>query len=252
MRIRRLRLAGTILAAALFPIAALAHNPLGPTPHTPDLLGIYVGMPMQAAEDQLQKHSSEVYVMTNELPDDLNLTISNPETADITKAYLTQSPNDPPTVWMVTRDWSQSGGPGMTESVLLSALHAKYGHETMHKIQGDTRLYWIFDSNGHLLSHADPALMGCSGLDFVSKMHSPIGYGACDVMDTCAKHFFAITASYNAPPPNNPLIGNYHVVLVNLPYAVKACHVSADAMNAAANRARQEQLEKANANRPSF
>jgi hypothetical protein len=45
--------------------AALAQTPNGPTPQTPDLLGIYPGMPAAAARAQLQKRSSTINVMTN-------------------------------------------------------------------------------------------------------------------------------------------------------------------------------------------
>jgi hypothetical protein len=256
MRIKPTRFAVTALAVALFPLAAaaFAQNLLGPTPHTPDLLGIYIGMPMQEAEDQLQKHSSDVYVETASLPLDFSLTTSDPANSDTTTVYLTQSPNNPPAVWMVTRAWTYmpgGGGPGMTLTALMSALHEKYGQETMRKDQAGIWLYWIFDQNGRLLSRADPELTGCRGSDFVEIMHNGDAPNVGSMMPDCFNNFFAVTASLNASP-REPLVGAYHVELVNLPYAARAATVTANAKNAAANRAREERLKRANQNKPAF
>lgn len=234
------------LMALSVPLHAQQPPPV-PTPHTPDLLGVYPGMPMQAAEAQLQKHSSAVYVETNTLPVSFDLTISSPQSADITTVYVTQPPNDPPTVWMIQRNWGEPGGPGMTMASLLSALHAKYGQETMRKQHPDITLYWIFDRNGRLLSHADPALMNCSGGNFVvvvSNGNSPVG----GEFPVCYKGFFAVTANFNA----STVIKSYHVELVNLPYAARAATITANAKKAAADRARQQQIEKASRNKPTF
>jgi hypothetical protein len=256
MRRKPMRLAVTGLAVALFSFTAMGFAQDQPVniPHTPDLLGIYIGMPMQKAEDQLQKHSNDVYVETAALPLDFSLTTSDPANADITTVYLTQPPNNPPTVWMVTRAWTYmpSGkGPGMTMSALLSALHEKYGQETMRRDQAGIWLYWIFDQNGRLLSHADPALANCRGSDFVEIMHGGVAPNVSTLMETCFKNFFALTVSLNASP-RDTLIGGYHVELVNLPYAARAATVTSNAKNAAANRARQEQIKRANQNKPTF
>lgn len=235
------------LAAFSVPLCAQQEPPAVATPETPDLLGIYPGMPMQTAKVQLQKHSSDVYVDTNALPLNFSLTVSNPKSADITSVYVTQPPNDPPTVWMIQRNWTEPGGPGMTMAALISALRAKYGQETMRKQHPDITLYWIFDRNGRLLSHADPALMGCSGGNFIVYMHngdSPVG----GELPVCYKGFFAVTANFNA----STVLRAYHVELVNLPYAARAATITANAKKAAADRARQQQIERARGNKPTF
>jgi hypothetical protein len=64
-------------------------------------------------------------------------------------------------------------------------------------------------------------------------------------------NFFAVTASLNASP-REPLVDAYHVELVNLPYAARAATVTANAKNASADRAREEQIKRANQNKPVF
>ena len=83
--------------------AALAQTPNGPTPQTPDLLGIYPGMPAAAARAQLQKHSSTINVLTmGNPPNYLLLNIPDPMISESINVYLTQPPNDQ-AVWMMQR-----------------------------------------------------------------------------------------------------------------------------------------------------
>ena len=51
-----------LLVSVLACAFALHAQALPPTPHTPDLLGIYPGMPLNEAQATLQKHSSAAYV----------------------------------------------------------------------------------------------------------------------------------------------------------------------------------------------
>lgn len=256
MQIRSFRIPGIAVAVMLvFATAAFAQLPPPvPTPHTPDLLGIYPGMPMQAAVAQLQKQSSDVYVSIDR-PQGFSLSKSSPDSADIITARVTHPPDGPPAVWMVSRLWNRMNGGGaaaMTVSGLLSALHAKYGPETMRKNggSGSTTLYWIFDRNGKLLSHADPALMGCNPDAFATSVSGgPASFNPAQA--PCYKSFFAVTVQFVASP-GDPIINTYHLELVNLPYAVRAAMIAANAKKAAASRARQEQLQRAKQNVPKF
>jgi hypothetical protein len=253
MQIRLSQTVGIVLVAMLSVTAvAVAQDAAVPTPHTPDLLGIYPGMPMQAAVAQLQKQSSDVYVST--ASDGFSLTKDTPHTADVTIAKVTNPPNALPAVWMITRSWSHFSGPegSMTVSGLMAGLHAKYGQETMRKTgsNGQNALYWIFDRNGKLLAHADPALMNCSGEGYGPTVaEGTIGQPSTDV---CARSFFAVTAYFTDWPPGNQIVNAYSVELANVPYALQEAQKITDAKNAAANRAHQAQVQRANGNVPKF
>jgi hypothetical protein len=54
--------------------AALAQTPNGPTPQTPDLLGIYPGMPAAAARAQLQKRIQSYFTDQNPMSQNALLT----------------------------------------------------------------------------------------------------------------------------------------------------------------------------------
>ena len=103
-------------------------------PHSPDLLGLYAGMPYPAARAQLQTHSTTVQVAPGSDPSlSFNLHISDPKNPDMIDVYLTQPPNDS-SVWMVTRAWVYyplAGGAQIALSSLEEALRNKYGKETM-------------------------------------------------------------------------------------------------------------------------
>jgi hypothetical protein len=59
-----------------------------------------------------------------------------------------------------------------------------------------------------------------------------------------------VTAMLN--PGNAELVSAYTVELVNMPYAVQAATVTMNANKAAADQARQNELKKANQNKPTF
>jgi hypothetical protein len=107
--------------------AALAQTPNGSTPQTPDLLGIYPGMPAAAARAQLQKRSSAINVMTNTTGFGL---VPDPMMSESINVYLTEPPTDQ-TVWMIQRIQSYFTDQNpMSQNALLTALREKYGKET--------------------------------------------------------------------------------------------------------------------------
>src|SRR6266851_4056877 len=96
------------------------------TPHTPDLMGIYPGMPASAARALLQKRSSTVNVITASPADSgFGLRITDLKNPEGTNVNLTRAPNDPPTVWLITRSQSYyqgAGGPSLMLNNVLTAL----------------------------------------------------------------------------------------------------------------------------------
>ncbi len=138
----------------------------------------------------------------------------------------------------------------MAPSALLTALRQKYGKETLTADHGGggLYLYWIFDQSGKLLSNADQGLTACSGNTFINNIVSGPGHGNT-ILDRCYASFYAVTAMLNG---NGELLQAYTVELVNMPWAVKAATITMNANNAAAAKARQDELKKANQNKPTF
>src|SRR5690348_5200191 len=97
---------------------ARAQNSRASMPHSPDLLGIYIGMPADAAKVQLQKHSSDVYVQYA-APADTGFGMSVPGMpTDQISVSITQAPNVP-AVWKIERDQSFSGAKPLPRDALL-------------------------------------------------------------------------------------------------------------------------------------
>jgi hypothetical protein len=116
---------------------------------------------------------------------------------------------------------------------------------------GGQYFYWLFDQNGRLLTSADPALMGCTTGGFTLHMATGPPATATEIEQKCYRSFFAVTAFLNRTV-NPDLLQSYNVELANLPYAYSAAMNTLHARNAAAEKARQEQLKNANQNKPSF
>jgi hypothetical protein len=229
----------------------LAQTPLGPTPHTPDLLGLYPGMPARDARTQLQKHSANVNVTSDSPPNTLNLIIPDPMNRDMVRVYLTVPPTDP-AVWMIQRSQVFAPQNPMSQNALLTALREKYGKETLTNDKGGGGLYvyWIYDQSGKLLTAADAGLAGCSGNNFVNYVSSGPPPMPNTIEQACFRSFFAVIAMLNRRDAQ--ILESYQVDLVNLPYAFKAATVVADANRAAADQARRNQLDKADRNKPKF
>lgn len=240
---------------ALASAIALHGQALPPTPHSPDLLGIYPGMPLSAARAMLQKQSSAVYVKVNNADSQLSLSIPDPKNPDFINVFMTQPPNDP-YVWMVTREWTYNpgaGGPGMTADALLAGLRQKYGKETLTWDRGGGGLfvYWLFDQSGKLLASADPTLQNCEGTTFAGLVKTGPSVQPSDAEKACFASFFGVKAFLNGGRGAS-LLNAYTVELMNLPYAYRAAMNTANAKNGAANKAQKDQLNRANQNKPVF
>ncbi len=252
----------TVFPAAILLIAfvagafpAPAQN-LPPTPRTPDLLGIYPGMPASAARALLQKRSSTVNV-TSASPADsgFGLSITDPKNPEGTYVYLTRAPNDPPTVWLITRSQrynSGAGGPPLMLNTVLTALREKYGKETFTRDQGGGGLYvyWLFDQGGKLLVTADQTLQGCNSGQFSLYMSNGLPQAPTQVEQACFKSYFGVKASFNQGA--NEILNNYTVELVNLPYAYRAAMNTDNVKKAADQKAQQDLINRGKQNKPTF
>ncbi len=241
------------LAFALlaFSVAAPAQNQQSSVPRTPDLLGLYPGMPMMAARAQLQQHSKSFPVLSHTDPDDgFGMTISSPGW-ELINVYLTRAPNDS-AVWMIQRTQNFAASEPMSIKALLGALHEKYGKETLTMDRGGGGLYlfWIFDPSGKLRASADQDLTACSGGNFINYVVNGPPPTQTGAEPACFRSFFAITAMLNRH--DSQMLQAYTVELVNLPYALNAATNTLRAKNAAADKAREELVRKADQKKPSF
>ena len=253
----KIRFIAVVSLAGMMGLACLAAaQSLPATPHTPDLMGIYPGMPASAARAQLQKRSSTQYVKSASPADSgfgLNITdLKNPEGTNVN---LTLAPNDP-TVWWITRSQSYYqglGGPPLMLNTVLTALREKYGKETMTHDQGGGGLYvfWLFDQSGKLLATADPTLQGCNSGQFSLYMRNGLPQAPTQVEQACFKSYFAVKASFNNAAANG-MLSSYTVELVNLPYAYKAAMNTDNVKKAADQKAQQDLQKRGEENKVSF
>ncbi len=226
------------------------------TPHTPDLLGIYPGMPASAARALLQKRSSTVNVTTASPADSgFGLSITDLKNPEGTNVNLTRAPNDPPTVWLITRSQSYyqgAGGPPLMLNSVLTALREKYGKETFTRDQGGGGLYvyWLFDQSGKLLATADQTLQGCNTGQFSLYMSNGLPQAPTQVDQACFKSYFGLKASFNQGA--NGMLNNYTVELANLPYAYRAAMNTDNVKKAADQKAQQDLINRGNQNKPTF
>jgi len=238
-----------LLLAVAEPAVPVRAQSLPATPHTPDLLGIYPGMPTLAAHAQLQKHSSAVYVQDIS-GSEFGMTIPDPKNRDQVTVFLTQLPNDP-YVWMIQRAQTFDPGVSMSKENLLTAMRQKYGQESLMSDHGGGGLfyYWVFDPNGKLLAKADSRYTNCSGSLFITNMNRGPDRPN-DILDLCYGSFLGVTLYVNMGDAQ--LVWAYSVELVNMPYAVAAATITMNANKAAGEKARQEELNKADQNKPTF
>jgi hypothetical protein len=176
--------------------AGLAQTAPGSTPQTPDLLGIYPGMPAAAARAQLQKRSSTINVLTistgfspqHSGSDDSRCDQRLPDTAAQRSGGLDDS--------AVPEFLGQNP---MSQNALMTALREKYGKETLTNDRGGGGLYvyWIYDQTGKPLSSADMGLTGCMGINFINYVRIGPPRQPNAIEQNCFRSFFAVTAMLN-------------------------------------------------------
>jgi hypothetical protein len=206
-----------LAAIALFWCVGFTHNAKAQRPatmpHSPDLLGIYIGMPAAEAKAQLQKHSADVYVQYDSTnpAQGFGLTLMG-EPYDQVLALTTLPPNVS-AVWRIERSQHFSNQKPLPRNALLDSLHQKYGKETLSRSPdgGHLELYWIFDADGRLRSQADPGLMECT--------HPQPGASGGGMYPQCMKEFFGVYVLTNGTAD---AVQSYTIVLVSDPYEVQA------------------------------
>ena len=239
----------SLVLLAFTGVVVMPAAPGAQAPTTPDLLGIHAGMPASAARATLQKRAPQVVVQPDSPADTgFTLSINDPENRDMVHVYLTMAPNDP-AVWMIQRTQNFYPQNPMSKTALLSALHEKYGKETL-TARGGSYLYWIFDQNGRVLASADEGLTACTGGNFVNLVRNGPPPSPNPVQLTCFRSFNAVIAMLNNR--DQDLLEAYTIELVNLPYAFRAATVTGSARNSDAEKARQELLNKANQKKPAL
>jgi hypothetical protein len=93
-------------------------------------------------------------------------------------------------------------------------------------------------------------LTACVGSDYLLNNVNGLPHVVSDKAQGCYHSFFGVVAMLNRSGPD--LLEAYDVQLVNLPYAYQAALNTTNARDKAANRATQEQLQRANQNKPAF
>jgi hypothetical protein len=232
-------------------ISEVGAQGLPATPTTPNLLDIYPGMPEQAARVQLQKHSATTQI-TSQSGTQLGfqLSVTNTKNPEQITVHVTAPPNNP-TVWMIERQQTFERQNPMSQQALMSALRDKYGPENLSQPRaGWLYVFWVFDANGKRLASLDPALTACVGSDYLLNNVNGLPHVVSDKAQGCYHSFFGVVAMLNRSGPD--LLEAYDVQLVNLPYAYQAALNTTNARDKAANRATQEQLQRANQNKPAF
>ena len=84
----------------------------------------------------------------------------------------------------------------------------------------------------------------------VTYMSTGVNQGAMAANGACYKAFFAVKVVFNRAAP--PLLNGYSIELVNLPLAFQAAMKTGAMKNAGANKAKQDELNRAKQNRPTF
>jgi hypothetical protein len=222
----------SLLALIAVAASSFAQNP-SQAPTSPQLLGIYVGMPA-AARAQLQKHSSAPITNNSPASQGFSMVVPDPKNQDQITVYLTQPPNDP-AVWMVIRrvlDYPSAPGAPLSASAVLNDIHSTYGTETMPVDRGITATYyWLYDQSGKQLTAPNTALQVCDGGDYLPYIAMGPPQTLNNFQKACYGSFFAVKTTLNHNPDLSTL-GSYTVELVNLPYAYQAAMKTAAAKKA--------------------
>ena len=239
--LRRLLVLAAVAGLLITPIA------IGAQPPNPDLLSVHVGMPRDAARAALEKRMPKGILQIEVQGEVFSLADTDPMSPGVVRVYSTLEPNEP-AVWMIQRTQTFYAQNPMTKTALMTALHEKYGKETLTS-RGGSSLYWIFDQSGRLLTTADEGLTACTGNMFVNGVRNGPPPSPTTLEQVCMRSFFAVTAMLSTR--DGQLIESYTIELVNLPYALRAATVTGNAKSSEAEKARQDLINKGN-RKPTF
>lgn len=232
------------------PSAQLA--PAASAQRGPDLLGLYPGMPAEAGRRCLQAHSDSVRVQDVQ-NFTFSLNVNDSGGSDQITVYLTAPPN-PPAAWAIVRNVNYHPSNSVATSTLLATLCEKYGKETASLACGSTNtsFWWLFDLNGQRVASGDPCTLATYQAAFQNNMNMsqtgppPSPYAP---WQPCFSSYYALHVSIGQSY-GPELVNNFSAALVNLPLGYRAAMATRNAQNAAAEAAKQQELEKAKTKKP--
>jgi hypothetical protein len=237
----------------------------------PNVVGIHLGMPNAAALATLRAaYKNSVQVATGpvtypgypkpvqlEYGVNINTLGSPPE-----KIWVESTPPpEPARVWRVFRQASDYNRP-TTHAQLLAGLRQKYGKETVAKVGNTvarsdaeaTSLWWLYDEQGR------PAPLPGGGIDEVYQCLTkyPPGNSQAALVrnstDRAPEHNYCTTSlvvvSADVTQTQDGLVPLYTVDAVDLPLATRASEGALAMMNDVGRRQQQEEIEKAQGNKP--
>ena len=249
--------------------AAAPAGPLDPS-KMPQINGIHLGMPMADAKVALQKLYPNAHI------DALNGMVVGPQHQSLpwllrvqadssgldASTVDTTSPPNAQLVWHMARNSPQ---PHVAHDVLVAALRAKYGKETLAlgttatdnpaTVDGQILLmYWVYDQQGHLQTstkivahspfgcghYAD----GANGNLYSGLVRNP----ASIPVQWCLDNYVVVSASLGP----KAILDILYLDMVDLPLAVRSAKATAAWAKGLDAQAQQQATQKANAAQPTL
>jgi hypothetical protein len=177
---------------------------------------------------------------------------------------LTMPPN-PQVVWHMARDLVQ---PNVAHNVLVAALRQKYGKETYaagpggRPVTDDSQIqqmWWVFDEQGRPTSQVqilNGVPFGCqgaytndnTGVSFSYYRAFMAGGNADSMPPACASSYVGVLATMS----NQPILQDVNVDIVDLPLLNRSAAATNAWVKGQDDKARQDQLQRANQARPTL
>lgn len=236
----------------------------------PDISGLHLGISLADATALMKKmYPRGVGVMNggplgpqNQTP--VGVLRAQGDGRDIAGVDLTMPPN-PQVVWHMARDLVQAN---IAHNVLVAGLRQKYGKETYaagpggRPVTDDSQIlqmWWVFDEQGHLTSQAQIVSgvpFGCQGAYVNTNTGVSFNYyrafmagGNADSMPpTCASSYVGVLATMS----NQPILTDVNVDIVDLPLLNRSAAATNAWVKGQADKAQQEQLQRANQAKPTL
>jgi hypothetical protein len=235
----------------------------------PQINGIHIGASMADAKAALQKlypgrqvdalNGQTMGAQHQSWPAHLRATGDSIGT-DETDVDLTYMPG-PQVVWHVNRTAHQ---PNVAHDVLVAALRAKYGKETLALHNGSdvpvtvdrqiNVMYWVYDEQGRQITQTkvlQHSPFGCAGYSGVGADNANLYFGLVRDANTipagyCRDAYVAVTASV----PQTDIVTSMYIDMIDMPLAARAARAT-DAWNKGLDqKAQQDTRERAKSAQP--
>ena len=174
-------------------------------------------------------------------------------------------PPNPQVVWHMARDLVQAN---IAHNVLVAGLRQKYGKETYavstpgRPVTDDSQIqqmWWVFDEQGHLAPQAQIVSgvpFGCqgaytnnnTGVSFNYYRSFMAGANADSMPPACASSYVGVLATMS----NQPILTDVNVDIVDLPLLNRSAAATNAWVKGQADKAQQEQLQRANQAKPTL